>query len=462
MIRLFSYYLRRQALLQVLFDLGLLLLAMVSYDLLLAHRASSALGPTLATTHGLSLAACLLVINTASGLYRPLQGRSINQSCARAAFALLVALPLAYAIFSLLPAEFGDRDGMKWAAVICVAGVIANRVHAAHAGRPARPHSRILIYGSDESAQRVANTLRAADPRCEIVGHISSPNQANSVVDQSEILAGRRSLKECALELGVDEIVVALTERRGGSMPLRELLDCKVCGVRVSDMSTHFEKVLGQIRLDHVHAGWLIFGDGFHQGVARTIAKRAFDVVCSLLLLAFALPLLLATAIAIALESRGPIFYRQERVARGGLPFQVLKFRSMQVDAEKNGEPRFAALQDDRVTRVGNVIRRFRIDEFPQLLNVLKGDMSLVGPRPERPFFVETLTRDVPYYAVRHSVKPGVTGWAQVRYQYGASVADSLEKLQYDLYYVKNHSLLLDVAILFETVGVVLSGKGAR
>ena len=462
MIRLFNYYFRRQALLQVLFDLGLLLLAMVSYDLLLAQRASAALGPAVATTHGLSLAACLLVINTASGLYRPLQGRSLNQSCARAALALLVALPLAYAIFSLLPAEFGNRDGMKWAAVICVAGVIANRVHAAHAARPTRPHSRILIYGAGAPAQLVANTLRTADPRCEIVGHVPSPNETENTVAITEIVPGGRSLKECAVELRIDEIVVALTERRGGSMPLRELLDCKVCGVRVSDLSTHFEKVLGQIRLDHVHAGWLIFGDGFHQGVARTIAKRVFDIVCAMLLLLLALPLLLITAIAIKLESRGDVFYRQERVARGGRSFHVIKFRSMHTDAEKGGQPQFAALKDDRVTRVGNVIRRFRIDEFPQLLNVLKGDMSLVGPRPERPYFVDTLTRDVPYYAVRHSVKPGVTGWAQVRYQYGASVADSLEKLQYDLYSVKNHSLLLDVAILFETVGVVLSGKGAR
>lgn len=461
MTRLLNYYLRRQALMQVLFDLGLLLLAMVSYDLLLTRTAPAALGNA-AATHGLSLAACLLVINTASGLYRPMQSLSINQSCARAALALVVALPLAYAIFSLLPAELSNRDSMKWAAVVCAAGVIANRVHAARAGRRPRPHSRLLIYGCDASAQVVADTLRAADPRCEIVGHVRSPNEANPTVPANQILQPVHSLRQCALDLGVDEIVVALTERRGGSMPMRELLDCKVGGVRVSDMSTHYEKVLGQIRLEHVHAGWLIFGDGFHQGLLRTVAKRAFDVVCSLLLLMLALPVLALTALAIALESKGGIFYRQERVARGGATFEVLKFRSMRVDAEKGGQPQWAVPKDARITRVGGFIRRFRIDEFPQLVNVLQGDMSLVGPRPERPFFVDSLTRDVPYYAVRHSVKPGLTGWAQVRYQYGASVADALEKLQYDLYYVKNHSLLLDTVILFETVGVVLSGKGAR
>jgi len=184
--------------------------------------------------------------------------------------------------------------------------------------------------------------------------------------------------------------------------------------------------------------------------------------VCSCALLAMAAPILIVTAICIALESRGPIFYRQERVGQNGKTFHVLKFRSMRVDAEKNGAPQWAAAKDDRVTRVGLTIRRFRVDEFPQLLNVLKGEMSLVGPRPERPFFVKQLAAEVPFYDLRHTVKPGLTGWAQVRYQYGASIADSLEKLQYDLYYVKNHSLFLDTRVLLETVGVVLSGKGAR
>jgi sugar transferase (PEP-CTERM system associated) len=245
-------------------------------------------------------------------------------------------------------------------------------------------------------------------------------------------------------------------------MPLRELLECKVSGIRVSDMSTHFEKTLGQIRIDHVRASWLIFGDGFHQGIYRTAAKRLFDLVCALLLLVLSAPLLLATAVAIALEGKGPVFYRQERVGEDGRTFRVLKFRSMRVDAEEDGRPQWAAANDDRITRIGGIIRRFRIDEFPQLFNVLNGEMSLVGPRPERPFFVEQLTREIPYYSVRHSVKPGVTGWAQVRYKYGATVEDSLEKLQYDLYYVKNNSLFLDIVILFETIGVVLSGEGAR
>jgi sugar transferase (PEP-CTERM system associated) len=243
---------------------------------------------------------------------------------------------------------------------------------------------------------------------------------------------------------------------------MRELLDCKLAGIRVFDITTYFERMLGQIRIDYVNAGWLIFGDGFNQGLYRTLVKRAFDIVCSTVLILVSAIVMVLTAIAIKLESRGPVFYRQERVGANGKTFKVTKFRSMRTDAEKDGKPVWAAAQDSRVTRIGAIIRRTRIDELPQLFNVLKGEMSLVGPRPERPYFVEQLKQEIPYYSVRHSIKPGVTGWAQVKYQYGSTVEDSAEKLQYDLYYVKNHSLFLDFVVLFETVGVVLTGKGAR
>jgi len=229
----------------------------------------------------------------------------------------------------------------------------------------------------------------------------------------------------------------------------------------VVDIATHFEKTLGQIRLDSVSAGWLIFGDGFSQGLVRTMVKRIFDIVGALILLVLTLPIMVITGILILLESGGPMLYLQERVGQGGRLFNVIKFRSMRTDAEKDGKPRWASAKDDRITRVGKVIRKIRVDELPQLFSVLSGDMSLVGPRPERPYFVDKLTQEIPYYAVRQSVKPGVTGWAQVRYHYGASVEDSAEKLQYDLYYVKNHTLFLDLVVLFETVGVVVMAKGA-
>jgi sugar transferase (PEP-CTERM system associated) len=230
----------------------------------------------------------------------------------------------------------------------------------------------------------------------------------------------------------------------------------------VLDLASYFERALGQIRLDSLKVGWLIFGEGFRQGWARTFVKRVFDITAASTLLLLASPVMLLTALLIIMEDGFPIFYRQERVGLNGRLFNVVKFRSMRRDAESDGKPRWATANDDRTTRVGRVIRKLRIDELPQLYSVLTGDMSLVGPRPERPFFVDQLTRDIPFYAVRHSVKPGVTGWAQVSYHYGASVDDSIQKLQYDLYYVKNHTLFLDIVILFETVGVVLTGKGAQ
>ena len=228
------------------------------------------------------------------------------------------------------------------------------------------------------------------------------------------------------------------------------------------DIETHFERTLGQVRLESLSASWLIFGDGFGSGWVRAIVKRIFDIICASILIVLALPFMLITALLIVLEDGLPILYRQERVGLDGRLFDVVKFRSMGKDAEKDGQPRWATKSDDRVTRVGRFIRKLRIDELPQLFSVLGGSMSMVGPRPERPFFVDRLTQEIPFYAVRHSVKPGVTGWAQVRYQYGSTVEDAAEKLQYDLYYVKNHSLLLDVVVIFETIGVVLMRKGAH
>jgi sugar transferase (PEP-CTERM system associated) len=460
MVRIFNHYLHRRTLLQVFFDLGLIIVAMFAVVLSQGEGAGQVI--PFAASHGLSLAGCMFVINSATGFYQHVHNRSLTESCARGLLALLLALPLAYGIFSLLPANADNRDLMTFAAMASVAAVLIHRVYAAHSVSQSQTKTKILIFGSGEVAKTVGNTLRAADPHAQIVGYFAGPNEIEPEVPRSQIIEGRGSLTETALRLGVDEIVVALSERRGGSMPLRQLLDCKLYGVRVVDIATYFEKTLAQIKISHVNAGWLIFGDGFNQGVIRTAVKRGFDIVFSALILVLAAPIMLVTALLVAVESRGPVFYRQERVGLNGEVFKVIKFRSMRADAEKDGKPRWASVNDDRVTRVGRFIRRVRIDEFPQLINVLKGEMSLVGPRPERQYFVDELVAKIPYFAVRHSVKPGVTGWAQVRYEYGSTVEDSVEKLQYDLYYVKNHTLFLDLLILLETVAVVLTGKGAR
>jgi len=409
-----------------------------------------------------SFAACLFVINSASGLYESNAGGSFSRSCGRAVFVLLVTLPLAWLIFGLLPPTLTDRTVVQFSIMAGASALILRRVYVTHSQAKPRSSTRILVFGAGTAAKIVGETLKAADPNAHIVGYVPGTNETEPAVQAAELLGLRGSLCETAKQLGVDEIVVALTERRAGSMPLRQLLDCKLSGIKVYDLNTHFEKTLGQIRVDYLNAGWLIFGDGFNQDTLRTFVKRVFDIFCSSVLLLVSSPIMLATALLIKLESRGPVCYRQERTGLNGQSFNVTKFRSMRTDAEKDGKPRWATANDSRVTRVGHFIRRLRIDELPQLINVLNGEMSLVGPRPERPFFVQQLTQEIPFYAVRHSVKPGVTGWAQVRYHYGSTVEDSQEKLQYDLYYVKNHSLFLDLVVLMETVGVVLTGKGAR
>ncbi len=256
------------------------------------------------------------------------------------------------------------------------------------------------------------------------------------------------------------EIVVALEDRRG--LPVSQLLRCKIDGLHVIDYQTFCERETCRLDLDELRPSWLIFGPGFSRGVINEFSKRTFDILVSGTILLLTLPITLIAAVLVKLESPGPVLYRQERVGLHGRPFMVLKVRSMRQDAERAGSPQWAMVHDPRVTRVGAFMRKTRIDELPQLLNVLRGDMSFVGPRPERPFFVDQLSQSIPFYRERHCVKPGITGWAQVNYPYGASLEDGRQKLSYDLYYVKNRSLFLDFIILLSTVRVILFQQGAR
>ena len=322
--------------------------------------------------------------------------------------------------------------------------------------------SRIMFLGGGPLAKECSELAERANRyhRYDIAGFIPAPGE-ELCVSQSNLLKMREgeSLLKLARQYNVSEIVVSVQNRRGG-FPIKELLDCKLQGYKVTDAATFFERETCQIRVDSIQPSWLVFGGGFDQSFVRIFMKRTFDLVCSTLILALTFPLMLLAALAVWFEDRGPVFYSQERVGKDGKSFFVHKFRSMRADAEKGGKPQWAAQNDPRVTRVGNFMRKTRIDELPQILNVFKGEMSFVGPRPERPYFVEQLIEVVPYYNVRHSVKPGITGWAQVRYGYGASAEDALQKLQYDLYYVKNNSLFLDVLILIDTLKVVLFRSG--
>lgn len=460
MIKIFNHYFHKHTLLQIFFDLGLVVVTVVTA--FLAQVADPFSASSMVVTISLVLAAGILAINAGLGFYQRVHNLSLTQVRVRAVLSLCLSLPLAYGVFRMAPLRPADEQSFVLALLAAVILMLVHRMYVARSTPRTLLRQRVLVYGSGASARLVGSMLQKSDPNVDLVGYYASPNEAIAETSRNGLLSSENSLTDIVLKERVDEIVVALSERRGGSMPLRELLDCKLHGVRVVDIATHFEKTLGQIRRDSVSAGWLIFGDGFDQGPIRTVVKRLFDVACAAALILLALPLMLLTAILIYLESGGPVLYFQERVGLNGRLFNVVKFRSMRTDAEQDGKPRWASAHDDRITRVGHWIRKLRIDELPQLFSVLGGDMSLVGPRPERPYFVDKLTQELPYYAVRHSVKPGVTGWAQVRYHYGASVEDSAEKLQYDLFYVKNHSLFLDLLILFETVGVVLMGKGAQ
>jgi sugar transferase (PEP-CTERM system associated) len=323
--------------------------------------------------------------------------------------------------------------------------------------------SRVLIVGTGAEAQGVLNDLRADDRHMrEVVGFFETALDTETLVDGAPVFDRSRPLTDIASKYGIDEIVVAVREQRGGVMPMDQLLMCRTRGIKILDLAAFYERSHAEVPVDSLKASWLVYGDGFVQGPARRFAKRAFDVTSSALLLLIASPVMLLAALAIKLDSRGPVFYRQDRVGLGGRSFQCVKFRSMCTDAESDGVARWATKNDSRVTRVGAFIRKTRIDELPQLISVLKGEMSIVGPRPERPEFVAKLTGQIPFYDLRHGVKPGVTGWAQVRYSYGASMEDARRKHQFDLYYLKNNTLLMDLQILIETVTVVLFREGAQ
>ena len=323
---------------------------------------------------------------------------------------------------------------------------------------------RVVVLGAGHRALNLCVDLTAPLDRkgFDIIGYI--PSGGEEVKVQSNfLLKATDNLKKFAQSEQIDEIVVAVDDRRK-KLPLDDLLNCKMEGVNIIDGSSFYERECKKVPLELIQPSWMIFSDGFNVGRLNAFIRRTFDVIASLLLLLVSWPLMLITILLIKLEEglKAPVIYSQERIGLNGESFFVHKFRSMRIDAEKAGQAIWAQKNDTRVTRVGDFIRKVRIDELPQIFNVLLGDMSFVGPRPERPVFVDQLNEKIPYYSERHRVKPGITGWAQLCFAYADSEEDSREKLQYDLYYIKNQSLLLDILILIQTVEVVLFKKGSR
>ena len=321
---------------------------------------------------------------------------------------------------------------------------------------------KILVVGTGQTALDTAEAVwERRDAGYRIVGFISENGaKPKDKLGQSIILGKGPDLEDVIRNEKVDRVVIAVRERRG-AFPTEALLKMSLAGdVSIEECTSFFERITGKVHIDMLRPSWLIFAGRRRDSPIKMVVREAFHRILALVGLVFSLPFAILTAILIKLESRGPIFYKQERVGKNGRLFKVLKFRSMRTDAEADGTPVWAMSNDQRVTRVGRVIRKIRIDEIPQFWNILKGEMNFVGPRPERPHFVQQLATEIPYYEHRHLVAPGLTGWAQIKYPYGASVSDAIQKLQYDLYYIKNQSLTLDMVIVFETVKTVLFGKG--
>ncbi|WP_420474424.1 TIGR03013 family XrtA/PEP-CTERM system glycosyltransferase [Noviherbaspirillum sp. ST9] len=416
-------------------------------------------------TSAIAFAGVMVCSMSAFGMYQIVFRESFRVTFLRLMPACVLGFVLMTLVFYVLPDLYMGRGILGFMFIVAVPAILVTRMAFFKSAQTSLLESRLLFLGAGALAQEC--TILAQDGRLnhkyKIVGYVPTKDQ-ECCVPATALLPMNFGdpLYDLAKQLNVNEIIVAVQNRRGGALPIRDLLTCKLNGIKVTDSAAFFEREACQIRVDSLQPSWLVFGNGFDQGFFRTLGKKTFDMVVSIAVLIVAMPLLIVTALLIYLEDRGPIFYRQERVGKDGKHFMVLKFRSMGVDAERGGTPQWAAKSDPRTTRVGRVIRLLRIDEFPQILNVLKGEMSFVGPRPERPYFVKQLCEEIPYYNVRHSIKPGITGMAQVRYHYGASVADAVQKLQYDLYYVKNNSLFLDLLILIDTLQVVILGKGSR
>ena len=462
MIRLFKHYIPAPLLLLGAIEFMLLMLAAEAAWQVRAAQIGMEMFPTTARLNEvITYAAVVSVVMLATGLYETHGYRSFRLTATRLLVAFGLSLVVLSVVFFLLPDVALWRSFFLYALLFSFVLIMAARGLFARLVNWDRFRRRVIVVGAGDRAAKLGEVGKGPNVGFQIVRYIRMTEREPRIEGATvrEDIVGFHDLAE---ELGVDEIVLALEERRG-ALPVADLLKAKLAGVRVSEMSSFLERETGRVDLGSVSPSWLIFSDGFlgakHMSV---VGKRAFDVLASLTLLVVSSPLLLIAALLIKLTSRGPIFYHQERVGQLGRSFNVIKFRSMRTDAEKDGTPQWAQRHDPRVTTIGRIIRATRIDEIPQIFNVLRGDMSFVGPRPERPFFVRDLAAQIPFYHERHVAKPGITGWAQLNYPYGASVDDARHKLEYDLYYVKNYSMFLDLLILIQTVRVVLWRDGVR
>jgi len=462
MIRVFKHYVPNAVLLLAVLDMLLLLAAAEAGWEYRAWQIDIAVGsiwPRLPQL--ISFAAALMIAMVAVGAYQADVLVSIRQAAMRLMVAVSLGVLFLALLYFVVPSFTLWRSNLFYAMLFAIAGLVLVRILFGGFLGGERFKRRIVVLGAGARAARLERLERTPGSTFTIVGYVAM-GEPERVIPQAIARDAIHNLADHVVHLKASEVVLAIEERRN-ALPLKDLLRIRTTGVQVNEFSAFLERETGRIDLQTVNPSALIFTDGFSSGRMLTaIVKRAFDVTVSLLLLTVALPLILITALAIRLESAGPAFYRQRRVGLFNQTFEIPKLRSMRQDAEAGGAAVWAAERDPRVTRIGRFIRKVRIDELPQCWSVLKGEMSFVGPRPERPQFVADLERELPYYAERHMVKPGITGWAQINYPYGASIEDARNKLEYDLYYAKNYSPFLDLLILLQTLRVVLWPTGAR
>jgi sugar transferase (PEP-CTERM system associated) len=462
MIRIFKHYIPQSlVLLSVLEVLWLFVAAEAGWRIRTAQINVSILPTSNRIVELVLFAGVVLLAMVAVGYYRSDCIRSLRLSFVRLLAAMFFATVALAVIFFFLPDIKTWRSVFIYAFTLVIVGVTLIRALFMWLIGLDRFKRRILVMGAGQRASQICQLGDKLEASFMVVRTIRMAQGEQSIataMDRESIA----SLLDMTDLLKINEVVLALDERRGG-LPIASLMEVKLAGTPISDFTTFIERETGRVDVENLNPSWFIFGDGFRASHQISIFfKRIFDLFFSSILLFLAGPVLLLTALVIKVTSPGPIFYRQERVGLNGKVFNVLKFRSMRQCAEKSGTPVWAQKSDPRVTSIGRLIRASRIDEIPQIFNVFNGDMSFVGPRPERPFFVDQLTGQIPFFAERHVVKPGITGWAQIRYPYGASVEDARAKLEYDLYYVKNYSILLDFMILIQTVRVVLWQDGVR
>jgi sugar transferase (PEP-CTERM system associated) len=415
-------------------------------------------------TGALVFSLSMLVSMTAMGLYASQQRARTGGTALRLVGAAIVAFLVLAVVVYLFPDVAFGRGILGWTILIALTGCFAVRMLFMHTISEEALKRRVLVYGAGQRAEAFMQLRRRTDRRgFTVAGFVPAGEDQVLVPREKLIEVEGRSLYDVVRTHGVSEVVVAVDDRRK-KFPVDDLLNCRLRGINVIDIVSFLERETGKVRIDMLSPSWIIFSGGFRRDPLREGAERVFDVFVSILLLALTWPIAVITWLAIKLEDgwKAPVLYAQERVGLEGRIFTLKKFRSMRIDAEQGGKAAWASKDDPRVTRVGRFIRKTRIDELPQLLNVLAGDMCFVGPRPERPQFVDQLSERIPYYRERHWVKPGITGWAQLCYPYGSSERDAKEKLQYDLYYVKHRNLMFDLFIVLETAEVILWGRGAR